>query len=597
MGNYLSPEVIEQVRQAADIVQIVQEVVKLQPRGTNLFGLCPFHNEKTASFSVNPDKQIFKCFGCGKAGHVFTFLMETRGITFGEAVRDLAHRYGIPIHDEDDATTQKRKNLFDLMDWAATFYQQQLASADGKSALDYALSRGISPESIEKFRIGLASANWDTLSKAAIQAGFSLPLLQEAGLSIKSKREGRDCFDRFRHRLMFPIFNMDGKVIAFGGRTLGDEQPKYLNSPDTPLFSKNKILYGMNFARKSWIESRRILIVEGYVDLIIAHQYGFYDTIATLGTSLSDEHTHLIHRYAQDVVLIYDGDEAGVKASHRSIIPILKQGLMVHIVVLPNQVDPSDFLVEYGIDPFQEKITQAQDFWDFQIQSIASKYNLREVSNQRYAIQEIFKTVQEIPDAVTRQLVIVKVSQLFQVPSEILLKQLAIHSPAPNPTPSSNMARQKFLEADEKFLIWVMIHHPQHIAGILSNYASKDFKNSEMAKLAQVIEQEFAQGNPIDVSSLSLHLDPALAEILIQLYWVGPSISGEPSQDLQLIEQRLTFFFKALHKAKHEAKLAHLRYLFESVHSEDHAMKLQILQDIQQQCRSYCQSQQSSKFL
>lgn len=595
MSHHLSPEVIEQVRQTADIVEIVRDIVELHPRGTNLFGLCPFHNEKTASFSVNPEKQIFKCFGCGKAGHVFTFLMETKGISFIEAVEELAHRYGIVLHTEHDAFSQKRKKLFDLMDWATYFYQQQLKTPDGKIALDYVLGRGISLESIEQFRIGLAPPSWDALAKAAISADFSMSLLQEAGLCLKSKRTDKDCFDRFRNRIMFPIFNMDGKVIAFGGRTLGDEQPKYLNSPDTPLFSKSKILYGMNLARKSWIESRRLLIVEGYVDLIIAHQYGFSETIATLGTSLSDEHTNIIKRYAQDIVLIYDGDEAGVKASHRSIIPILKQGLMVHIVALPNKVDPSDFLVEHGTEAFRDRIDKAQDFWDFQMQLIANKYNLQDVSNQRFAIQELLNTVKEIPDAVTRQLVIVKIAQIFRISSDVLLKQLAIKKSLPNPTPTASVARQKFLEADEKFLIWVMLHYSQYLSQIISNYPSSDFRNPAMAKLAEVIIQEFQNGKPIDITNLSMLLEPTLAETLIQLYWVAPDFSGDLSQDIQLIEQRLNFFFKALYKSKHEAKLAELRQLFDSVHSDDQAMRLQILRDIQQQCKNYSQSQQTFK--
>jgi len=470
-------------------------------------------------------------------------------------------------------TDKERQRLLDILEWAALYYHQQLKSEAGQKAWNYALDRGISPEYLEKFRIGFASTDWAKLSKAAAEQGFTWKELEEAGLSLKSRKDSREYYDRFRNRLMFPILNMEGKPIAFGGRTLGDEQPKYLNSPETHLFSKSKVLYGMNFARSSWLTSHRILIVEGYVDLIIAHQYGYVDAVATLGTTLSDYHTKMMRRYIQDVVLVYDGDEAGQKATYRSILPLLREGLMVRMIVLPSQVDPSDFLVEHGASAFEEKLQHSQDFWDFQIQRIAGKYDLKDVSSQRYAVQELMNTVKEIPDDLTKQLLLNKIAEIFKIPKELLAKyaisaeQLTQGSASPNPL------QKLFVTADEKFLLWAVIHYPQYRTQIFANYPPNEFQNQELAQLADYLQQEMSQSNSLDIPALSCRMeDTRLSETLIRLYWD----QYEDNEDV--ISQRLGLIFKGLRKIKHRQKLAKLKQQFARVDENDSKLKGQILE-------------------
>lgn len=296
MSALLSQEVIEEVRQAADIIAVVSEHLALKRIGTNYQAICPFHAEKTPSFSVNPQKQIFKCFGCGKAGNVFHFLMGIQNISFPEAVKALASRFGISLKDDDTESgyREEQKSLWDLMEWAASYFQQQLSYHP--EGLEYFQKRSISPSMIQQFRLGIAPPGWNNLMDAAKNAGFEQESLEKAGLIIKSQQKEK-FYDRFRNRVVFPIGNMEGKIIAFGARALSSEDhPKYLNSPETLLFSKSKTLYGWHFAKNSILEQKSLIIMEGYTDVLMAHQYGFNTAVATLGTALTEEHTKIIKR-------------------------------------------------------------------------------------------------------------------------------------------------------------------------------------------------------------------------------------------------------------------------------------------------------------
>ena len=296
---------------------------------------------------VSPERQLFKCFGCGKAGNVFHFMMATTGLGFQEVVRKLAEKAGIvlEIEHEPNSGYAQRKDLLALMQWSASFYCKQLHH-QAKEPMDYLKKRNLSPSSIEKFCLGYAPESWDTLTKAALREGFSTALLEQAGLSLKSQNQD-SYYDRFRNRIIFPIWNAENEVIAFGGRVLRPEDnPKYLNSPETSLFSKSRVLYGMNFARPHVMSGKKILVMEGYTDVIAAHQFGFCESTATLGTSLTEEHARFIKRYADSVILVYDGDSAGVKGAERSLAHFLKQSVLLKIAVLPDNLDPCDFLVE-----------------------------------------------------------------------------------------------------------------------------------------------------------------------------------------------------------------------------------------------------------
>ncbi len=321
-------ETIEAIRAAIDIVEVVGEYVPLRRRGANWFGLCPFHEEKTPSFSVNPHLGIFKCFGCGRGGDVFAFIQQIEHVSFVEAVRMLAERAGIPLPDGEEEADDPRPALYHALRFAARFYFEQLTQSEaGQVARAYLKQRGIHPEAVRRFGLGYAPNAWDALLKAATEAGIRSEVLEQAGLVLPRKERG-GYYDRFRHRLMFPIFSHTGRVVGFGGRLLepDPEQPKYINTPETPVYHKGRILYGLYQARQALRTQEEAILVEGYTDVIALHQAGIEHVVATSGTALTPDQARLLARYVRRVVLLFDADAAGQQAALRSIELFLERG-------------------------------------------------------------------------------------------------------------------------------------------------------------------------------------------------------------------------------------------------------------------------------
>ncbi len=592
MSSFLSQEVIEEVRQAADIVTVVSEHLTLKRIGTNYQAICPFHSEKTPSFSVNAQKQIFKCFGCGKAGNVFHFLMAIENISFPDAVRNLARRFGIFLREDSasvDKDREEQKTLWELMEWTTNFYQKQLSLYP--QGLEYLKNRFLSPAIMEQFRLGMAPVGWGILMESAKKSGFSEEALEKTGLIIKSTKNQEKYYDRFRNRVVFPIGNMDGKTIAFGARSLSPEdQPKYLNSPETLLFSKSKTLYGWNFAKNSILEKKSLIIMEGYTDVLMAHQYGFTTAVATLGTALTEEHTKIIKRYAGSVILLFDGDNAGRKAADRSIHFFVKEGINVHIVVLPDDLDPCDFLIQRGKDAFQERIEKAEDFWDFQIRSIASHHDLKNTSGKRYAIQEVAKTISLIPDAVSRRLVLNRVGEIFKIPPEILDSQItSLEKKNTGNFSQTEQIKEKLQAEDEKFLIWSMLHYPEKIEQISFCYPVSEFKDTNWKEVANKIHEYWLDYNTVNLASLLSRIDSSIAPHLVHLYHANYGILEN-----NILEERLNLVFKGLEKAKYLRELAKLRQTLCNIHPVQQEAKSQILHNARQLCRTHVASQHIS---
>jgi DNA primase len=355
---------VQQVAQATDIVELVGQYLALKKRGREFVGLCPFHDDQRPSLNVSPAKQIFKCFACGAGGGVFNFLMLLERSSFPEAVRALAQRANIPMpRDLDDQAGQAdhRATLAGAMSFAAQFYQQQLWSPAGQGALDYARGRGLSDESIRRFGLGFSPDAWDALLTAGRRAGLSVERMLQAGL-IAPRPADPGHYDRFRNRLMFPIIDTTGKTIAFGGRALAqDERAKYLNSPDTPLFDKSQQLYGLNWARESIAAGDQAVVVEGYLDVLIPHQAGLTNVVATLGTSLTDQHVRLLRRYAREVVLLFDSDTAGAAAAERAMELFVAQQLHVRVAAAPRGKDPCDYCLAAGGEALRALVAGAPD--------------------------------------------------------------------------------------------------------------------------------------------------------------------------------------------------------------------------------------------
>ncbi len=387
------------------IEDVVGQYVSLRRAGANMFGLCPFHGEKTASFSVAPDKGIYYCFGCHKGGGVINFQMEVEGLSYPDAVRALAKRAGMAVPEDEQYQSRYRQQerLWALHKEAARFFHSQLYAPVGKPALDYALGRGMSKSILTTFGVGYAPDGWDNLVRAMKAKGYTDQELIDSGLVTQSQKDKTKIFDRFRDRLMFPIIDVRGNVIGFGGRIIkkDDTAAKYLNSPETLIFNKRKNLFGLNLAKKS--KQGYLILVEGNIDVVALHQYGFDNAIASLGTSLTEEQAALMTRYADQIVLIYDGDKAGQNATQRAIPILEKAGLHVKVLQIKDAKDPDEFLHKFGADKFKLLLEDSSNRVEYQLNAIARKYDLTVDDEKVKFLQESADLIATLGSAVQRE--------------------------------------------------------------------------------------------------------------------------------------------------------------------------------------------------
>ena len=402
-----------------DIVDVVSEYVHLGKRsGSNIFGLCPFHNEKTPSFSVSPDRQIYHCFGCGKGGGVINFIMEIENLTFPEAVEKLARRAGMPMPEQQyDAESKKKARIIALNKDAANFFYSQLSTPAGKPACEYMVKRQISPATAKKFGLGCAPDTWNSLVDAMRQKGYSDSDLLEAGLAKRSEKN-KGIYDTFRNRLMFPVIDVTGKVIAFSGRILGDGEPKYLNSRETAVFSKSRNLFAMNLAKNS--KSGYIILTEGNVDVVSLHQAGFDSAVASLGTSLTREQAALISRYTSQVIIAYDNDNAGIKASKRAIEIFEKLDVKVKILSMSGAKDPDEFIKQNGAGAFRNLIEASEDQADYRLNAVKAKYDLSLPDQKAAFLKEATRLVASFPGTIEREVYAKRVAELASVDGNVI---------------------------------------------------------------------------------------------------------------------------------------------------------------------------------
>ena len=398
------PSFLDELIARNPIEDVVGQYVSLKRSGSNMFGLCPFHGEKTASFSVSPDKGIYYCFGCHKGGGAVNFMMEVEGLSYPDAVRALAKRVGMQVPEDEQYQSRYRQQerLWALHKEAARFFHSQLYAPIGKAALDYAFGRGMTKSILTTFGVGYAPDSWDSLVKAMLAKGYTEEELKESGLVTVSQKNGR-IFDRFRDRLMFPIIDVRGNVIAFGGRIIkkDSDAAKYLNSPETLIFNKRKNLFGLNLAKKT--KQGFLILVEGNIDVVALHQYGFDNAIASLGTSLTEEQAALMTRYADQVVLIYDGDKAGQNATQRAIPILEKAGLQVKVLQIKDAKDPDEFLRKFGADRFKLLLEESSNRVEYQLAAIRRKYDLREDDQRVKFIAEAADFLSTLGSAVQRE--------------------------------------------------------------------------------------------------------------------------------------------------------------------------------------------------
>jgi DNA primase len=398
---------IDDLRRQADIVRVVQDYVSLKKKGANWMACCPFHKEKTASFSVSPAKDIFYCFGCQKGGSVFNFVMEIERVTFPDAIKIVAEKTGVPLPklvDDSRFEAHKRESdtVIELNQWARVWWEDQLKSNSGQAAREYLKGRGITEETIQTFHLGFAPDSWEALSTHLRQKGASQEQLERSGLVVKKDEGGS--YDRFRGRLMFPVIDAQGRAVAFGGRTMEpDGEPKYLNSPETPAYTKGRHLFGLNLTRDEIRRNGFAILVEGYMDLIVPYQIGVRNVVASLGTALTPEQVKLIARFARKVVVNYDGDRAGVQAAKRAIETILAEDLEVKVLVLPDNADPDDFIRKYGAAEYQKRRGEAQPHIQFVIDQAVRDRNLHSPSDKAAAVEEALPFVRAVRSRIQKR--------------------------------------------------------------------------------------------------------------------------------------------------------------------------------------------------
>ena len=393
---------IDELNARNPIEDVVGQYVELKRKGGRLFGLCPFHGEKTASFSVSPEAQLYYCFGCHKGGGVINFIMEIEGLSYPDAVRFLAKRAGLEVPEDETYRSQYKlqERLWALCKDAARYYRRQLFSPEGKQAAEYIVRRGLSRQTVTNFGLGFAPPGWSGLLDAMKAQGYSVDELLAAGLALRSQKSG-GAYDRFRNRLMFPIIDTRGNVIGFGGRVMDDSTPKYLNSPETLIFNKRKNLFAMNVAKKSKLGY--IILTEGYMDAIALHQYGFDSAVASLGTALTEEHANLLSKYTEQVVLTYDADQAGQNATQRAVPMLEKAGLKVKILRMEGAKDPDEFLKKFGADRFKLLLERSENHAEYQLQTLERKYDLT-LDEQRVAfLAEAAQMIAGLQSAIERE--------------------------------------------------------------------------------------------------------------------------------------------------------------------------------------------------
>ncbi len=494
-------EIIEKIRAAASIVEIASQYTTLKKRGRKWVGLCPFHSEKDPSFTVDEEKQLFHCFGCGIGGDLFSLVMEKENLTFPEAVRFLAEKYRIPLPESRLSARESRleEKIFEINEKALNYFRDNLfKTAEGKKALEYLKSRGFSEETIKKLKLGYALNSWDDLFQKFKQT-YSPGLLEKAGLIIPGQKTG-EYRDRFRGRIIFPIFTLTGRPVAFGGRTIFDAQPKYLNSPETQSFTKGNILYGLNFTRDEIKKAGEMILVEGYADFAALFQAGIQNVAASMGTSLTPQQAAQVIRYAPRVIINYDGDEAGLNAAQRAIPICLEKGLQVRILVLPEKLDPDAFLKKYGPEKYLSLVRKSPDWFRFLVHRYSSGVNLNLPEEKSRVVRLLAQEVLRIPDPIVRNDYLKKTAEHFRV-DETTLRQMAEEKS--QPAASSQEEKELFLPA-EKRLLQLLFNQPE-IASLILNeidiacfqglasepvlkYVTECFKNGESWSLSQFQE-------------------------------------------------------------------------------------------------------------
>lgn len=530
--GFLSEEKVSEIRDRSSIQEVVSDYVTLKKTGKNYKGLCPFHSEKTPSFMVNEEKQIFHCFGCGEGGDVFTFLMKAGQFSFPQAVEELAKRYGVQLPSRELSATQnkemaKREALFHINQIASEYFHDLLTKRrEGEEGRKYLSQRGISQEVIVEHRLGTSTDRWDGLVQYLQEKKVSLELAWELGLIFPKKREG--WYDAFRGRILFPIFDLHQRIVGFGGRVIREGQPKYLNSPESSIYHKGEVLYGLQVAKRYATEKDCVIIVEGYFDLLTLHQYGLNHSVATLGTALTTQHIRTLKRYTKNLITLFDADQAGVQATLRSLPLFLEEEVAGKTIVLPKGEDPDGFLRKGNLEDFGKRAERAVPLIDFFFERLMKTTDVKSIDGKVSVAKEGVALLGKIPDKIRRDFYTKALAERLDVKESFLYEMLRSSPKEPSKVGEDfrKSSMERSFPKSEEIVVRLMVHHPEVIPTISKEGVVKEFESPILQKIAEALEDLYQRKGRLDLPEALANFEEDLKGRLCEFAFQESGLEG-----------------------------------------------------------------------
>ncbi len=519
MPGFIPENILDDILARVDIVEVISGYIPLKRAGRNFKACCPFHHEKTASFIVSPERQIYNCFGCSESGNAFKFLMRYERMDFPEAVETLARKAGVTLPQNESVDNKAQgliTQLYKINELAAEFYCANLNSQEAPKAKDYLLKRGVSPETIKTLKIGFAYDKWDALINHLRAKGFNLSVLEKAGLIVS--RENGGYYDRFRNRIIFPVFDIKGRVLGFGARVLDNTLPKYINSPETLIYTKGRNLYGLNLAKEGIRGNDFVAVVEGYMDFIIPYQEGVKNIVASQGTALTVEQVRLLKRYANNVVMIYDADSAGELATLRSLDIFVEEEVTVRVVSLSKGFDPDLFVRKNGIEVFSREINTARGLFDYKLAVLRSRYDTKDIANKAKVSSLMLETINKFKNAILKTEYLKKLAQELGIKEEALLEEAKKKKVDKfHDAPQANFKKSHLsVNPTEKLLMLLMLEENSLIERIREAIDPRDFKDERISRIVSVMFSLMAEGKEVRPQILMNHLGDDISYLVCE---------------------------------------------------------------------------------
>ncbi|MDI6763161.1 MAG: DNA primase [Thermodesulfobacteriota bacterium] len=532
-NGFLSEEKISEIRDRASILEVVSDHVSLKKTGRNHKGLCPFHSEKTPSFMVNEEKQIFHCFGCGEGGDVFAFLMKTGHFSFPEAAEELAKRYGIKLLRRESSPLQKkemakREVLFRINQLASDYFHDLLTQkGEGEAGRKYLSQRSVSEQIIKEHRLGYSPERWDGLVQHLIEKKVPLELAWELGLILPKKKEG--WYDAFRKRIIFPIFDLHQRVVGFGGRLIGEGQPKYINSSESSLYHKGEVLYGLQAARRYASERDGVIIVEGYFDLLTLHQYGLKHSVAMLGTALTAQQIRTLRRYTKNVITVFDPDPAGIQATLRTLPLLLEEEVTGKTILLPKGEDPDTFLKKGNLEGFEKRLAEAIPLIDFFFEWLMKTHDPKSIDGKVSIAKEGMAMIRRIPEKIRKDFYVRALAERLDLKESVLYEMIQ-STPPERTRPAEGLKKrppEESLPKSEEIVVRLMIHHPELIPTISGERILDEFESPLLKRLGQGLEGIFQKKGKLDLTEALEGFNEGLKERLCEFAFQESGVEGD----------------------------------------------------------------------